>query len=85
MTSPAKLPWCQGATELFAWLQQSRKKSPWCQGTARDAAKMYPMLEDVENMANQTSRSKEAAKTILLLEDAKDKLEGYPRERGREI
>ena len=72
MTSPAKLSWCQGATELFAWLQQSREMSPWCQGTARDAAKMYPMLEDVEDMANQISLLEEM---MCFLLEAMSKLE----------
>ena len=47
--------------------------SPWCQGTARDVAKMIPMLEDVEDKANQISWLEEM---MCFLLEAMDKLEG---------
>ena len=58
------------------------KCHPAQRGLPRDAAKMIPTLEEVEDMAMVISWTKEMLQMVLmLLEDAKDELRG-PRWRG---
>ena len=75
-TSPAKLPWCQGATEMLPWLCLHARCHPGWRGLPRDAAKRIPLLEDEEDLAMYISWTEEMLKMILLLEDAEDKLRG---------
>ena len=75
-TSPAKLPWCQGATEMLPWLCLHARCHPGWRGLPRDAAKRIPLLEDSEDLAMYISWTEEMLKMILLLEDAEDKLRG---------